>query len=278
MTAPPAIVQTLPFAAWILLATAAIGTAVFVVLTAERTDATTGYLRTTALIAAILAALAWALDGSLPRPADVHVQAAPAELDRLRAACLAAFAVLITAYAVLIRRPRARLALAAATGVASVSTLVAAAFGWAPIATDAVPFALQLGILAVVTGGSLAAIALGHWYLVTPKLSVRPLVGQIHLLLGALVLQVLLFVVWTTLGGGVAQPAWSALSGPSALLVWLRGAITLIFPVVLVYMALRTAQTRSMESSTGLLYINLAAVLAGTIGAGAMYVSDGILV
>jgi hypothetical protein len=43
-------------------------------------------------------------------------------------------------------------------------------------------------------------------------------------------------------------------------------------------MALRTAQTRSMESSTGLLYINLAAVLAGTIGAAALYVSGGILV
>jgi hypothetical protein len=43
-------------------------------------------------------------------------------------------------------------------------------------------------------------------------------------------------------------------------------------------MALRTAQTRSMESATGLLYINLAAVLAGTIGAAALYVSSGLLV
>jgi len=68
------------------------------------------------------------------------------------------------------------------------------------------------------------------------------------------------------------------LAGPAALLVWLRGGITVVFPLVLTYMALRTAQTRSMESTTGLLYINLAAVLAGTIGAAALYVSSGILI
>ena len=50
------------------------------------------------------------------------------------------------------------------------------------------------------------------------------------------------------------------------------------FPIVLVWMAWRTALTRSMESATGLLYINFAAVLAGTIGAAALYVSSGILV
>jgi hypothetical protein len=42
-------------------------------------------------------------------------------------------------------------------------------------------------------------------------------------------------------------------------------------------MAWRTAMTRSMESATGLLYINLAAVMAGTIGATALYVSSGLL-
>jgi hypothetical protein len=98
------------------------------------------------------------------------------------------------------------------------------------------------------------------------------------MLLVALAVQGLLFVVWATLGGGVNQGAWDALTGPSSLLAWLRGVITVLFPIILAFMALRTAQTRSMESATGLLYINLAAVLAGTIGAGALYVSSGILV
>jgi hypothetical protein len=91
------------------------------------------------------------------------------------------------------------------------------------------------------------------------------------------VLQILLFVVWTTLGGGPGQEAFDAFED-SLLLVLMRLLITLIFPLVLCYMALRTAQTRSMESATGLLYINLAAVMAGTIGAAALYVSSGLLV
>ena len=51
------------------------------------------------------------------------------------------------------------------------TALAAAAFGWAPTAVDAVPFLLQLVCLTAVTGGSMAAVVLGHWYLVTPKLS-----------------------------------------------------------------------------------------------------------
>ena len=136
------------------------------------------------------------------------------------------------------------------------------------------PLLVQLAVLSVATGGALAAIVLGHWYLVTPKISERPLILQSRLLFIAIGLQALLFVTWTTLAGGPGQ----ALQSDSLLLIALRLIVTLLFPLVLVYMALRTAQTRSMESATGLLYINLAAVMAGTIGAAALYVSSGILV
>ena len=73
---------------------------------------------------------------------------------------------------------------------------------------------VQLAVLSLVTGGSMAAIVLGHWYLVTPKISERPLILQCRLLLGALILQALLFVTWTTLGGGPGQAAFSALHAP----------------------------------------------------------------
>lgn len=191
---------------------------------------------------------------------------------------MAAFAITAFAYAVLLGRSRARLIVGSAAAATGALALGAAAVGWAPTLVDAVPLYVQLGTLAAVSGGALAAIALGHWYLVTPKLSEGPLLLQSRMLLTALVVQALLFVVWGTLGGGVDQEPWEALSGPSALLAWLRGIITVLFPVVLAYMALRTAQTRSMESATGLLYICLAAVLAGTIGAAALYVSNGILI
>lgn len=270
--------EALPYVNWITLVVLAVGAFYFVAITGWVTDVTNGYLRFSAIFAAVVATLAFASDAALPVPTGLAIEDASTDLDALRRAGLGAFSVLAVVYAVLLRRRQRRLMVGAACAVAGAVTLGAAAVGWAPTLADSVPFAVQLGILAAVTGGALASIALGHWYLVTPRLSERPLILQARMVLAAVTIQALLFVVWATLGGGVNQGPWEALSGPSALLVWLRGVITICFPVVLAYMALRTAQTRSMESATGLLYINLAAVLAGTIGAAALYVSSGILI
>lgn len=270
--------EALPYVNWITLVALAVGAFSFAAITGWVTDATSGYLRFAAVSAAVLAALAFASDSALPTPTVLAIGPASAELDTVRRLGLGAFAVLCFAYALVLGRPSRRLVCGAAAAGSGAITLGAAALGWAPTLTDAVPLLVQLGILSAVTGGALAAIALGHWYLVTPRLSERPLLLQSRMLLTALVVQALLFVVWGTLGGGVDQGPWEALSGPSALLAWLRGIITVAFPVVLAYMALRTAQTRSMESATGLLYITLAAVIAGTIGAAALYVSSGILI
>ena len=270
--------EALPYVGWITLITLAVGAFVFVAIVGTLTDATAGYLRFTALTAGVIAGLAFLVDGSLPIPTELAIRPAPADLDAGRRTALGAFVVATFVYGVVLGRPRGRPILGAVGCALGAATLLWAAAGWAPCGVDAVPLAVQLGILSAVTGGSMAAIALGHWYLVTPKLSERPLMLEIRMLFAALIVQALLFVVWTTLGGGVDQEAWEALSGPSSLLVILRGGITILFPLILVYMALRTAQTRSMESATGLLYINLAAVLAGTIGAGYLYVTSGLLV
>lgn len=277
MTVPP-IVQTLPYVAWILLVALALGSYLFAAATAESAPPTRGYLRFVAGAAAILSLLAWFVDASLVAPEGLAVRVAPSDMDFIRRLALLGFIVTALAYAVLLSDRYRRWALGGMSLIWGSATLIAAAVSWAPTAVDAVPLAVQLFTLSIVTGGSLSAIVLGHWYLVTPKLSERPLILQARWLLGALVIQGMLYVVWATLGGGVGQDAWEALSGPSALLVWLRGLITIAFPMVLVYMSLRTAQTRSMESATGLLYINLAAVMAGTIGAAALYAASGILV
>jgi hypothetical protein len=270
--------EALPYVNWITLAALAAGSFVFAVVTGQLTDATTGYLRFTVITAGVLALLAFASDSALPEPTVLAIQPSTSELDSLRRLGLLACAATSLAYAIVIGSRAARRVIAV-VGIGGLSiTMLAAAFGWAPTSVDAVAFSVQLGSLSLVTGGSVAAVALGHWYLVTPKLSIDPLGLQTRMLLAALIVQGLLFVVWTTLGGGIDQGAWDAFSGPSALLVVLRGLITIAFPLVLAYMAYRTAQTRSMESATGLLYINLAAVLAGTIGAAALYVSQGLLV
>ncbi len=272
------LVHSFPFVAWILLAALAFGTFFFAALTRWLSDATTGYLRFSAVSAAALALVTWLVDGGLTTPAGLVIKESTPELAAGRAAGLVVFALAAVAYAVLIRRARASSILGVVGLAVSLSTLAAAALGWAPTGTDAVPLLVQLSVLSVVTGGSLAAIALGHWYLVTPRISERPLLLQARMLLAGVGLQALLCLTWISFGGGPGQAAFSALQGGSVLLVTLRAVITIAFPLVLVYMAWRTAQTRSMESATGLLYITLAAVMAGTIGSAALYVSSGLLV
>src|SRR5690606_36607547 len=161
---------------------------------------------------------------------------------------------------------------------AGVGALLVASFGWQdPSVVDELPLFVQLVSLAVVSGGSLGAVILAHWCLVTPRISKHPLVLTTRLLSVTLALQLLLFLVWLAVGYP-DQPPFAALTGPQALFVWLRLVVGILFPLLLTWMAWKTAQTRSMESATGLLYIELALVLASTIVAAGLAFSVGLLV
>jgi hypothetical protein len=274
----PQIVQSLPYVAWVILTALAVGTFAMVVLTRRWTAAARGYLGFTSFCAGLLALLALAADWGLPRPTELVIQPAQQGLDALRQAGLLVFAGAALVFPLALRGARVVMIVELTGLVGAAGSLLVAAFGWAPTLVDGVPLLVQLVVLSLATGGSLAAIVLGHWYLVTPKISEQPLVLQARVVLAVVGLQLLLFVVWATLGGGPSQDAFDTFGGSSVVLVALRLGVTLVFPLALTWMAWRTALTRSMESATGLLYINLAAVMAGTIGAAALYVSAGLLV
>ena len=63
--------------------------------------------------------------------------------------------------------------------------------------------------------------------------------------------------------------------GAMALFVWLRLLVGLIFPLIVSWAAIQTARSRSMESATGLLYINVGTIAAGTILAAGLYFGAG---
>ncbi len=52
---------------------------------------------------------------------------------------------------------------------------------------------VQLAVLAAATGGVFAAMILGHWYLVTPKLPEAPLILLARILTAIVAAQVVLF-------------------------------------------------------------------------------------
>ncbi|HTS14286.1 MAG TPA: hypothetical protein VMH24_01360, partial [Candidatus Sulfotelmatobacter sp.] len=197
--------------------------------------------------------------------------------DTPRRILLAAFVVLALADAVVAGRGRRAPRLGAALLVVIGLVTLTAAFGWGGGVVQGVPVAVLFLLLLAVTGGTFAAMVLGHWYLVTPALPPRPLIEMTRVLTWLLVLQLVLFWLWTALGSGPDGRPFGALVGTSAVFVWLMLGIGLLFPLGVVAMANRTARTRSMESATGLLYIATAAVLAATIVAAGLFFGTGLL-
>jgi hypothetical protein len=274
------IAQNLAFINWTVLTGLALGTFGAVALLRWRTAATGGYLGFVTACAVAFGVLAWLSDGALPRSLGDSPVVVDPTFDGPRRAALIAFVVL-AAGGLVVRRVRPELGRAAdlAAVIAGGATIVAGALAWggSPVGTAAL--LLQLAVLSGAIGGVFAAMVLGHWYLVTPKLPEAPLILLARVMLGVMALQVGLFVAWLATGAGPAHAApFSALTGQWALFVWLRLIVGLVFPLVVSWAAVQTARTRSMESATGLLYINVGTIAAGTILAAGLYFGAGLLV
>jgi hypothetical protein len=273
------IAESLAFINWTVLA--ALGAGAFTAVVAGRflTEATRGYLAFTAFSAAAFALLAALADTGLPALSpELAVRAEPA-WDGPRRAALLALPALAAAYGIALLRGRRAAPLAAAGLAAAALVLVAGALSWGGGGLGSVLLLVELAGLAAVLGGVWAAMILGHWYLVTPRLPEAPLVRFARWLGAALALQLGLFVAWLAFGAGPSgAPAFAALVGPWALFVWLRLLVGLVFPLVVSWAAIQTARSRSMESATGLLYINVGTIAAGTILAAGLYFGAGLLV
>ena len=243
--------EALPFVNWVFWAALTAGT-LLVVGASERIGGTTrGYRLFMAGMLTVFAAILVASDLALPS------DAAASSTESLRRPLTLAFAAGTVAYLVasVARRPRSGIAIG--TGMLGLGALVvlAAAGG-----VRSVPlFAGQLVVAAVALGAVNAAMLLGHWYLVTPKLSPAPLRRMMWLLVGALVIQGVGFVMALVLVG--TDP----LEGDIGWLTWLRLGVGIVLPIGVAALALLASRAASLQASTGLLYIGLALVMAGSI-------------
>jgi hypothetical protein len=274
------IATTLPLINWTVLAALAIGSFAVVVAARLVTPATKGFLAFTASCAAAFGLLAYLSDTGLPllSPGDVVTTDPTYDLPR-RAALIAFVAIAVITTIAIARGGRARVLLLAGL-TAGVAVLVLGALTWGVTPLGVIPLAVQLLVLAASTGGVFSAMILGLLYLVTPRLPEEPLVMVSRRLLWVVAIQVALFASWVGfgIGPGATGGPFAALVGPYALFVWLRLIVGLVFPLVVSWAALQTAKTRSMESATGLLYINVGTIASGTILAAGLYFGAGLLV
>jgi hypothetical protein len=253
--------EALPFVNWIFWGALAGGTLLAVGITEWLGGTTRGYR----LFMAWLVAIA----GVIWLASELNLAPVPAveTTTGLRRTLVWAFVAAAGGYLLASLAGWPRSGLAAGGGVVGVLALVtlAAAGGTAnpPI------FAAGLATAALALGSVTAAMLLGHWYLVTPKLSPAPLKRLIWLLIGALAVQGLL-------------AAWSVVIGSDVLLAeglaWLtalRFGVGILFPIVIAILALLATRATSLQATTGLLYIGLATVMAGTIGSASLSYLSG---
>lgn len=106
---------------------------------------------------------------------------------------------------------------------------------------------------AALLGSATTAMLVGHSYLITPTMSLTPLYRLLAALFASLGLRMLL--------AGVGLCHWTGghsltnLEDETVLWLPLRWGLGLLAPLVLGWMAWRTAKIRSTQSATGILYV-----------------------
>lgn len=254
--------EALPFVNWIFWATLTSGTLLVVGGTELLGGTTRGYRLFMALLLTVCAGILLLSEMSLVTTPEVEATAT------LRRTLVWAFAAMTGAYllASIIALPRSGLAIVA--GSTGILALAALAAGGATLSAPL--FTAQLILSSLALGAVSASMLLGHWYLVTPQLSPEPLRRMMWLLLGTLVLQAFAVAL------AVIVVSSGPLGGPIGWLTWLRVGAGIILPIGITVLALLASRAASLQASTGLLYVGLALVMAGSIAGASLSFYTGV--
>lgn len=176
--------------------------------------------------------------------------------------------VVLLVHTVVVWRSKDESRLTWAVGLAASGLLLfAIAATLAPLAGSAVGTIAIAGIVllsAIVLGAATTGMLLGHWYLVTPALTNRPLLRTIVLLVAGLVLQAVAFpLVLRGLGHSSGSILHPLTVSPTLTVLWALGAVAL--PLLAGGLALPTCRLRSFMSTTGLLYLAMIALIPGQL-------------
>ena len=247
-------IEALPFVNWIFWAALSSGSMLVVGITELLGGTTRGYRLFMAWILVAFGVI-WVLSELfLPAIGSGNVPAAATEA--VRRPLVIAWAGASLGYLALCIANAPRAWLAVAGGIVGLAALVTLAIAGGTELTGL--FAGQLVLVALVLGAVNAAMLLGHWYLVTPQLSPVPLRRMMVILIGALVVQAVAFVAAVTLAPGVT-------AGQMGWLAWLRLGVGTLLPIGITVLAWLASRASSLQASTGLLYIGLALIIAGSI-------------
>lgn len=179
--------------------------------------------------------------------------------------------------------------------LAGMATLLVLGMIYRPLAASSLAGAFAVGSFfasALAIGGVMTAMWLGHWYLVTPALSEKPLQFATSLVLAGVLLQAGFALgigatpahsapahVTTPAVAATATPVPGTTPTPSSqvkpanapvvaplstdALGWLRIVVGFVMPLVLLGFILKLIHDRSFQSATGMLYLVVVMTIAG---------------
>jgi hypothetical protein len=268
----------LPQAAYFLLLEAAVGGIIALFWVHQRGEVGRGFTQFTGICFLISGALAVWLRGAFPPEVIPDIDPNVAVWFAAERSLSIAFVVLLALYLIGLRGEAWR-GLVRVLGPLVPLLGLAALWSAALVSPSAqllglgAPLAILAGAMAL--GAALAGLSLGHWYLVTPSLSVQPLVRLTFLCLGAVLVQSILLPLLIWLPG--PNPARvQMLTGEYLVFLGVRVVFGLLVPLAATLMIWRTARIRSLDSATGLLYIVAALILAGEIAARTLFFLTGV--
>jgi hypothetical protein len=265
-----------PIATVVVVAEIAAGTTVAAYVVDILGKVGRGFIGTTAAICAGVMAISVLIEALLPP--DSALLGAPlprgAQADLLHWSI--AFAVALLAYAFFC---------AVMTDVARrVVGLITIGFGAMAIAKAAAAFGPALGGVgtavvafvpaALVSGSALAGMLLGHWYLVAPNLSFRPLRRAIDIVFVAVAFQglVIVLVIATSASAVRGELLWSGEAFPFWLLVVGSG---IVFTTGVALLTRHFARIRANQPATAMLYVLIISVVMGVVPAHLLFFVTG---
>jgi len=170
-------------------------------------------------------------------------------------------AVALSAIVLLVLRYPKRLIYRVPLLLLGVALLALAVMTWREATRSSLAWSVAGALSSVALLGSVSlAMTLGHWYLVVRGMPIDPLKRLTHATLVAAILR-LIVVVIALVAGGVAHDV----AVRQGIFFWMRAGWGLAGPLLLYPMVWGTVKIRSTMAATGILYVDVVAVVIGEV-------------
>ena len=247
----------------------AVGGMLALFITDVTRQVTRGFLASTGGVLVLIGGLGVAAEFFLPDPShltDHPVNAAWVDPSvRISAVFIGLFVLyLVTVY---LRPPVLHVAIGALACAAGLAAIIAQSVAFPTPQWGAYGSAASFVLSTIAIGGVTTAMLLGHWYLVVPNLSTRPLFILLGVVAGSFLLQVVLAAVSLLVLAGSSGVASrnDVITGGYSIVFWMHVAAGIALPLLITALAFQSTRLRSLMSATGLLYVAVVLTLVGQV-------------